>query len=473
MKKRGRRRRRRARRNAVLAAMALLAAGYFAAAMKYRNTFLPNTSIGGIEAAGMTAEEVREKIREEIGSYRLILEERNGQEESIFGREIGLQPVFDESLEQILQGQNPLLWGVKWLKGETYEQNCMVQYDGKKLDSLVRGLECLKPENITEPVNACLVYQEETGLAIMPEKKGNEPILERLSAEVKKAVSGLEERMVLEELGVYREPEILKDNQTLLKQKERWKDYTKAKVTYRFGSRSEIVDGTIICGWLTEAENGAAEIDRTKVAEYVKGLAEKYNTAYCAKELETSYGPAVKITKGHYGWMIDQKTETDTLIRMIEAGESREREPVYLQTAASHDGPDYGNTYVEINLTAQHLFYYKDGELLIESDLVSGDEAKGFSTPVGAYEVTYVQKNATLKGKNYNTPVTYWIPFNENIGMHDGYWRSGFGGTIYKKNGSHGCVNLPPAAAKTIFEHIEKGTPVLCYYLEGTETNAN
>lgn len=55
--------------------------------------------------------------------------------------------------------------------------------------------------------------------------------------------------------------------------------------------------------------------------------------------------------------------------------------------------------------------------------------------------------------------------------MHDGYWRTSFGGTIYKKNGSHGCVNLPPAVAKTIFDNIEKGTPVLCYHLEGTETD--
>ena len=101
---------------------------------------------------------------------------------------------------------------------------------------------------------------------------------------------------------------------------------------------------------------------------------------------------------------------------------------------------------------------------------MSGDEAKGFSTPAGAYELTYKQRNATLKGKNYNTPVSYWLPFNGNIGMHDGYWRNEFGGDIYKKNGSHGCINLPPAIAKTIYENIEAGTPVLCYHLEGSES---
>lgn len=466
-----RKKQRRRQVNTALSIVAVLAAGYFAVSLKYREAFLPNTSIGGISVAGMTVDEVKEEIRAGIDSYQLRLEERDGQEEVIFGRDIDLQPVYDGSLEQILEGQNSLLWGINWLDSKIYEQNRMVQYNEEKLNSLVNSLECMNPEMITEPVSAYLSYQEEAGLTIVPEERGNAPIPERLTAEIKNAVSSLEERLSLEERKVYREPEIFKDNQTLLEQKKQWERYAKVKVTYRFGSRSEVVDGTTILSWLAEGGDKNVTIDRTKVEEYVKGLAKTYNTAYHTKALKTSYGSTVKITQGNYGWMIDQKTEVEQLIQAIESGESQEREPVYLQTAASHDGPDYGDTYVEMNLTAQHLFYYKNGKLLIESDFVSGDEAKGWSTPAGAYELTYKQKDATLKGKNYKTPVTYWMPFNGNIGMHDGYWRSSFGGTIYKKNGSHGCVNLPPAVAKIIFENIEKGIPVLCYHLEGTQTN--
>lgn len=466
-----RKKKRRIQIHAALGMITLLAAGYLAVSVKYRTVFLPNTSIGGIAVAGMTVDEVKEGIRQGIDSYQLTLVERGGQEEVVFGRDIDLQPIYDGSLERILQEQNSLLWGINWLKGQAYEQDCMVRFDEEKLDAQISSLECMKPENMTEPVNAYLSYEDETGLTIVPEEKGNALVPERLSGEIKKVIYSLKERISLEELGVYKEPEILEDNQALLAQKEGWKGYANAKVTYRFGSRTEVVDGTVICGWLTEDSDGNVEIDRTKAEGYVKELANKYNTAYRAKELKTTYGPAVKITQGNYGWMIDQKTEVDELIRLIESGERQEREPAYLQTAASHDGPDYGHTYVEMNLTAQHLFYYKDGKLLIESDFVSGNEAKGWSTPAGAYGLTYKQKNATLKGKNYKTPVTYWMPFNGNIGMHDGYWRSSFGGTIYKKNGSHGCVNLPPAVAKTIFANIEKNTPVLCYHLEGTETN--
>ena len=147
------------------------------------------------------------------------------------------------------------------------------------------------------------------------------------------------------------------------------------------------------------------------------------------------------------------------------------RHPEYSQKAASHSGNDYGNTYVEINLTAQHLYFYANGKLLVESDFVSGNAAKGWSTPAGAYSITYKQRNATLKGQGYATPVSYWMPFNGGIGLHDANWRKTFGGTIYKNGGSHGCVNLPPAVAKTIYENISAGDPVLCYHLDGTESS--
>ena len=154
---------------------------------------------------------------------------------------------------------------------------------------------------------------------------------------------------------------------------------------------------------------------------------------------------------------------------MIEQGQSGERTPVYRQTAASYDTPDYGNTYVEINLTAQHLFLYKDGEKILESDFVSGNVARGYTTPGGIFGLTYKQRDATLTGETYRTPVSYWMPFNNNIGMHDATWRREFGKNIYLTNGSHGCINLPFSAAKEIYGHIEKGTPVICYYLPGTE----
>ena len=76
----------------------------------------------------------------------------------------------------------------------------------------------------------------------------------------------------------------------------------------------------------------------------------------------------------------------------------------------------------------------------------------------------YKTRNAVLKGDNYRTPVNYWMPFYGNYGIHDAYWRAQFGGEVYLTNGSHGCVNTPPAAMAQVYANMESGTPVVLYY---------
>ena len=65
------------------------------------------------------------------------------------------------------------------------------------------------------------------------------------------------------------------------------------------------------------------------------------------------------------------------------------------------------------------------------------------------------------------------MPFYYNVGLHDAPWRNRFGGSIYKRSGSHGCVNLPPKVAETIFANIEKGTPVVCYRSKPEDKTVN
>ncbi|MFR8861258.1 MAG: L,D-transpeptidase [Coprococcus eutactus] len=165
---------------------------------------------------------------------------------------------------------------------------------------------------------------------------------------------------------------------------------------------------------------------------------------------------------GNYGWWVDNAAEKEMILEDLKAGKDVTRRRFIPRRLTSHGENDYGNTYVEINLTAlQHLFFYKNGSLVVESDFVSGNLAKNHGTPSSSLGVTYKAKDAVLRGEDYESPVSFWMPFNGGVGMHDASWRSTFGGTIYK-SGSHGCINLPYSAAKTIYENIEAGYPVLC-----------
>ena len=434
----------------------------------YRNVFFPGTIVNGINVSGLNCAQAQEAVNAGASTYTLTLIEDDGENtETISGSDIGLHVENGDNLQLILSGQNMITWGLEAFREKEY--SISVSYDEEKLRSVIDSLSCMDKSKWISPENAFVIYENDIGYQIVPEVPGNEISEDRLLEAVADAVCRMEDTLSFRAAGIYRAPEISAEDDALKEQLALVQSYSDMTVTYKFGDQTEVLDGDTLSRWISVSRSGRRTIDREAVTEYIKELAKKYNTAYSSKTLKTSYGETVTIKNGYYGWMLDKETEVDKLMEIIGRGESTDREPVYLMEAASHGDPDYGDTYVEINLTAQHLFFYKDGELVIESDFVSGNPSRGNATPAGAYSLTDTERNATLKGQNYRTPVSYWMPFNGNVGMHDSSWRSTFGGSIYKTNGSHGCINLPPAVAATIYENIEQGIPVLCYHLSGTE----
>lgn len=456
----------------VLAVSAVGTAGvYIYKSRQYHDVFFQNTAINGVDASGKTVEEVKELIASQIEGYELTLKERDGVTEKITKADIGLHSEFDGSLEEMLAAQEPLKWWSHRKKESEYQIATMIAYDEEKLQKKIDDLDAFKEDLVQAPVNAYVSdYISGQGYTVVPEEPGNQLVKDIVEAGITLAIQNLKEEVSFEELDAYTKPEITSTNEELVKVADSLNKHVGVTVTYQFGDKTEVLSGETTHDWISVNADKTIGLDRDQVAAYVKTLADKYNTAYKKKNFKTSYGKEVTITSGFYGWRINQSAETDELYAIIRSGESQTREPVYSQRAASHGANDYGDTYAEINLTAQHIFFYKDGKLLVESDFVSGNEARGYDTPVGAYPVTYKERNATLKGENYATPVDYWMPFNGNVGMHDADWRNSFGGNIFKTNGSHGCVNLPPKVAKVIYENISAGMPVLVYKLEGTES---
>ena len=447
---------------------------YWHESSKYKTCFLPGTIVDGMDVTGKTASEVEDAIMEQLKGYTLTINGREDLSESITGESVGLYAEFDDTLDKAIASQKPMDWG-KYRFGKAVNEvntDALLRYSDDMLNEAVEGLSCMDEENMREPEDAKISdYDSVTGsYSIIKEDEGTELQEDKVKEAVATAIMSLAESVDLEEQGCYLAPSVTSEDEALKTACETMNKYVGAKITYKFGDKAETLNGNEIHNWLT-VNGTSVSVSESKAAEYVKNLASTCNTAYKPKTLKTSYGKTVTITTGNYGWKIDQAKETAALVSLIKNGEQTSREPEYSQKAASHSGNDYGNTYVEINLTAQHLYFYANGKLLVESDFVSGNAAKGWSTPAGAYSITYKQRNATLKGQGYATPVSYWMPFNGGIGLHDANWRKTLGGTIYKNGGSHGCVNLPPAVAKTIYENISAGDPVLCYHLDGTESS--
>ena len=347
---------------ACTAGILLVAAGgvYVGMSQKYKARFFPNTQINGVDASGKTAAEVQELISEGVNGYTLTIDERNNQTETIAGTDIKLHAEFDGSLEKMVAAQNPFAW--LWhMKQEEYTIGTMVAYDDAALESQIRNLSCLDPEKAVEPVNAKISeYVSGQGYSIEPEQEGTAVEAEKLTQAVTGAIENLQDHLSLEEADVYKKPTVLKDDASLAEQLDKMNKYAKMSVTYQFGDSTETLNGDQIHAWLIANADGSVSVDSSKVSEYVSEMAKAHNTSNKAKTLKTSYGSTIQVSGGTYGWKINQAAETEALAAIIASGESTTREPEYSQKAASHGANDYGDTYVEINLTGQHLYLSTD-----------------------------------------------------------------------------------------------------------------
>ena len=122
---------------------------------------------------------------------------------------------------------------------------------------------------------------------------------------------------------------------------------------------------------------------------------------------------------------------------------------------------------MEIDLGRQHLWLYIDGTLIMDTNVISGNVSKNYTTPAGVYSLYYKQRDQILRGADYATPVSFWMPFNGGIGLHDASWRTAeelANPKTYLTEGSHGCVNMTYDAAKKIYDNVWAGIPIVCYY---------
>jgi hypothetical protein len=237
----------------------------------------------------------------------------------------------------------------------------------------------------------------------------------------------------------------------------------KAKITLQFKNENVIIDNKTFASWLTLDSNMRVNFIPSKSIPFVRGLASKFDEIIPSVTITSSKGEMKTIKGGDIGVRLNVFKELSKIIENVRNADIVTREPAYGMKGLPAGVFDSNKTYVEISISDQKLWYYKNGTLIIESAVVTGCPKLGHATPGGAYYVKYMETNAELKGPGYSAHVRYWMPFNNGIGLHDARWRNKFGNALYLADGSHGCINLPLATAQTIYQHISPGTIVLCY----------
>lgn len=439
---------------------------YAAGAVYFDEHFFLHTQINGFDASRMTVEEVESIIADKIGSYRLEVKKRGGTSEMLTADQIDYHYVSQGETQAFLDGQNMFLWPKYFWDDIAYTFDSSAQYDAEKLVQAVDGLECLDETRVIMPEDSHIGYMDGT-YYVTPEVEGNLLDREKTGALIREAVDAAHAEVSLEEGGCYVEPQRRQDDEALNATCKELNTIVSTNITYLFGENTEVLDGETVRSWVSYEEGGEVTLDEDAAREFVYQLAQKYDTADKPREFRTHDGSVVSVSGGYYGWVIDQEGEVAELLDCIRSGYQGERYAVFAQTAVSWENSDLGDSYVEIDLGSQHVWMYIDGQEIVSTDCVSGDMMNSErTTPAGTYTLYYKESPSVLEDdkKTYRTEVTYWMPFNGGIGMHDATWRGSFGGNINQSNGSHGCINLPLEAARTIYENIYEGMPIICYY---------
>lgn len=437
----------------------------------FRTHFFLRTEINHLSVGGMTLEEAKEKLKEECASYLLTIYDRDGNKYHINASDISYTYVPGKEEEKLLNSQKAWQWPKCLFSDSALTLKTTVTYDEELLSDAVLALPCFLPENITEPADA-YIEKNDDGYSLVPETPGTHLLPEQVQKKAALAVADGEDTLTLTDED-YLAPSVTCEAPVLTACMDTIDTLLSTTITYDIADEEEILDKETVANWIILGEDYSVSLNQTKLSAYVQSLASKYNTYADPRNFITSKGDTVLVGGGDYGWIIDKEKEAEQISTDLSTGKAITREPIYQQRAISRESDDIGNSYVEIDYTNQHLWYYKDGSLVTESDIVSGKLANGNGSPDGVFKIVYKQSPAVLKGEDYESNVTYFMPFAYNVGIHDADWRSSFGRNIYLNSGSHGCVNVPLECATAIYQNIEVGTPVVAYYREPVTLTSN
>lgn len=449
-----------------------LMAVYIGLAIYYHNAFAYGTWVNGVYCTGRSIEEVNDDLVNDFSYDGLTVYDKDGNSYTIPAQEIGYQFDFVKALEICRAQQNPWMWIESLRHGNNIELTPVVSYDRQALDAVLDKVPFLASQGDQS--------DEERTVAIIRTGQGYELVNDRIDIlRIDKAreaiVHAVEEsrtEVSLEDEGCYEDlPETAKVRDTLALW-DKIQQFQQCGIVYQMGTEQIPVDASVVCGWIALDENGDFITDEdgnlqmreNAIEEFVDAIADEYDTVGISRQFRATSGRLVTVEGGTYGNKIDRGAEVEYLKDAFENRRNEIHKPVYSQKAWAQGKDDIGDTYIEIDMGEQMMYYYVDGAQQIATPVVTGNTSRRMGTPSGVNYVYMKQKNRILRGEGYASHVDFWMPVKGNIGIHDASWRGKYGGTIYQTNGSHGCINTPRDAMEQLYESAEVGTPVVMFY---------
>ena len=448
-----------------IAAVGIVAVGGYALGSTYYSKhFLPNTQVEAVEISNMSLEQAQKTMDDQHKNQTFQIKLDNQVVKEFKKSDFGMESNSKATLESILDAQNPWTWGSSFFsskkstaKKSTFNQEVLTQ----QLNALRQELDQLN-QGRTQTQDAS-INKDATGYVITPEVQGNSFDVEQAMKVIEKALKSGKTDINLNDY--LQKPNVASTDAHLQEELNTINKVAQIQANYSINGTTFQIPTELIADWLTY-ENKKVTINQEKVTAYVQQLADQYNTSTNPTTFNSTRQGTVSVPAGTLSWSIQVADEAAALSEQILAGENFTRSPI-TKGSAKASQPLVGNTYIEVDLTNQHMWYYKDGAVVIETDVVTGKPTT--PTPKGVDYIWKKERNATLRGTNddgskYASPVSYWMPVDwTGVGIHDSDWQPAYGGNLWQTRGSHGCVNTPPSVMAQLFNAVEVGTPVVIF----------
>lgn len=429
-------------------------------------------SVNGVDCSGLDYDEAAEKLTKNWNEKHIHVIGKLGDTLADY-TDFGCTYDISEQLSSIKE-DHLIASGINHYTHIPFDVTIAMNVDKCSEDfaDTVTSSDFLSRGNVIETKNA-YVDIHEPDFPIIPEVYGNNVDADAFLDDITHAITLGQFIFEFDENAYISIPSVKSDDPDVLKYQEFCKKYLTQKITYELGEESFTLTAEDLDSLMSDDLSGKA--DYFKVAAFVQNMKKKYDIVGSEREFASLTGKTFSVSGGDYGWLIDADAETQQLVEDINSHKDVTREPVFLQRGNgeySRSLQGIGNTYIDIDITKQYCVYFKDGIKKWESDCVTGCWAAGDNTPTGVYSINGKSRDITLTSGGdkkdpdyYESFVNYWIPFiGSSYGLHDASWRSRFGGDIYKYSGSHGCVNLPVAKAKKLYNIVDIGTVVIIHY---------
>lgn len=341
-----------------------------------------------------------------------------------------------------------------------------VSKTNKRFESQFNNLSIVKNNKTTIETKDAYVDLETKYFKVVSEVYGDNLDKEALKKSILKSIAKGDKTFNYVRDKYYREPKIKKDSKEIKDKLDYAKKYLSLDIELVGNNNSYTLKPNEINALISVDKYEKVSVEKENCKKYLKEISGKFTNVGIIRHLSMP-GGEITISGGNYGNKIDIDKTAKKLVAALKSNAGQKVEVVFENNSVS-TSHSVGKSYVEVSLGKQHVWCVYNGSIVVSTDVVTGNFNEGNGTPTGVYALTYKTSPSTLSGRNndgseYKTKVNYWMPFNGDVGFHDAPWRNAFGSTIYKTNGSHGCVNMPPEKAALLYKYVNSGMAIVVH----------